>query len=74
VVEIRLDQILKKSGRSYYWLAKEAGVSHNTLWRLKKGKAKGLNFETLESICRALECSPGDMLVLSNSRKKSDKS
>lgn len=74
MIEIRLDQILKQSGRTYYWLAKEAGISHNTLWRLKKGKAKGLNFETLESICRALECSPGDILVLSGPRKKSEKS
>jgi putative transcriptional regulator len=73
VIEIRLDQILAKSGRTYYWLAKEAGVSHNTLWRLKKGKAKGLNFETLESICRALDCSPGDVLVLSNPRQKAGK-
>jgi putative transcriptional regulator len=70
VIEIRLDELMKKLGRSYYWLAKQSGVSHNTLWRLKKGKTKGITFDTLESICRVLRCSPGDLLVITNVKKK----
>jgi putative transcriptional regulator len=61
-----LDKLLSKENRSFYWLAKETGVSHTTLWRLKKGKAAGINFETLEKICRALKCQPGDVLLLTN--------
>jgi putative transcriptional regulator len=60
----RLDKVLAKEKRSFYWLSKETGVSHTTLWRLKKGKAVGINFETLERICRALKCQPGDVLYL----------
>ena len=37
----RLDKVLAKKKRTFYWLAKETGVSHTTLWRLKKGKAVG---------------------------------
>jgi putative transcriptional regulator len=72
MIEVRLDEHLEKQGRTFYWLAKETGISHTTLWRLKKGHAKGINFDTLESICRALECGPGDMLA-SVSNKKSHK-
>ena len=64
----RLDKLLAKEKRSFYWLAKETGVSHTTLWRLKKGKAAGINFETLEKICRALRCHPGDVLFISNEK------
>ncbi|HZI50017.1 MAG TPA: helix-turn-helix domain-containing protein [Pyrinomonadaceae bacterium] len=64
----RLDKLLAKEKRSFYWLAMETGVSHTTLWRLKKGKAVGINFETLEKICRALRCQPGDILLLSNEK------
>lgn len=64
----RLDKILAKEKRSFYWLAKETGVSHTTLWRLKKGKAVGINFETLEKICRALRCQPGDVLFLTKDK------
>ena len=64
----RLDKLLAKEKRSFYWLAKVTGVSHTTLWRLKKGKAVGINFDTLEKICRALRCQPGDVLLLSNEK------
>ena len=64
----RLDKLLAKQKRSFYWLAKETGVSHTTLWRLKKGKAVGINFDTLEKICRALKCQPGDVLFLTNNK------
>ena len=64
----RLDKLLAKEKRTFYWLAKETGISHTTLWRLKKGKAVGINFETLEKICRALRCQPGDVLILTNDK------
>jgi putative transcriptional regulator len=64
----RLDKVLAKEKRTFYWLAMETGVSHTTLWRLKKGKAVGINFETLEKICRALGCQPGDVLFLTNDK------
>src|ERR1041384_6549419 len=68
MIEIRIDALLGTRGRSFYWLAKETGISHTTLWRLKKGKALGINFETLEKVCDALQCQPGD--VLSRTKKK----
>jgi putative transcriptional regulator len=68
MIEIRIDELLENHGRSFYWLAKETGISHTTLWRLKKGKALGINFETLEKICETLNCQPGD--VLSHANKK----
>ena len=64
----RLDKLLAKKKRTFYWLAKETSISHTTLWRLKKGKAVGINFETLEKICRALRCQPGDVLFLTDEK------
>ena len=61
-IEMQIDVILEKRQRTFYWLAKTTGISHTTLWRLKKGKALGINFVTLEKICQALECQPGDVL------------
>ncbi|MBC7910658.1 MAG: helix-turn-helix domain-containing protein [Pyrinomonadaceae bacterium] len=72
-IEIRVDELLEEHGRSFYWLAKETGISHTTLWRLKKGKALGINFETLEKICGALDCQPGDVLRLAGNEKTTRK-
>ena len=74
-IEFRVGELLEGRGRTFYWLAKETGISHTTLWRLKKGKALGINFGTLESICLALGCQPGDVLRLAaRSRRRSGKS
>lgn len=70
MIEIRVDEILAERERTFYWLAKDTGISHTTLWRLKKDKALGINFDTLEKICRALECQPGDILRLAEVKKK----
>jgi len=68
MIEIRVDELLGKRRRTFYWLAKETGISHTTLWRLKKGKALGINFETLVKMCQALDCQPGDVLALPNKK------
>ena len=69
MIEIRIDQLLAEHERTFYWLAKETGISHTTLWRLKKGKALGINFETLEKMCQVLDCQPGDVLALGKGKK-----
>ena len=69
MIEIRVHELLAGHGRTFYWLAKETGISHTTLWRLKKDRALGINFDTLEKICQALHCQPGDVLALTNGKK-----
>jgi len=69
-IEIPIDALLAARDKSFYWLAKETGVSYSTLWRLKTGKALGINFATLIKICGVLECTPGDILVLKKWRER----
>ncbi len=73
MIAIHIDRLLKVHGRTFYWLAKETGISHTTLWRLKKDKALGINFETLEKLCLALACQPGDVLSLANEKRRGSK-
>ena len=78
LVEIRLNEMLEKRGRSAYWLSKETSISQSVLWRIKSGKTKGIEFRILALLCKALECSPGDLLVLvdnkpANKRKAKEK-
>jgi putative transcriptional regulator len=68
-IKVCIDERLEERGRSFYWLSKQTGVSHTTLWRLKKGKALGINFITLEKICQALDCAPGDILKFETEKK-----
>lgn len=47
-------------------LAEEVGITEANLSILKTGKAKGIRFGTLDSICKALDCQPGDILEYRN--------
>ena len=73
MIEIGIDRLLKEYGRTFYWLAKATGISHTTLWRLKKDKALGINFITLEKLCEALDCQPGDLLSFTNQKRSGKK-
>ena len=64
MIETRIQEILETRGKTRYWLAKQTGIGYATLLRLERsGLAKGITFETLSSLCEALDCQPGDILV-----------
>lgn len=73
IIKIRIDELLKDEAKSFYWLAKETGVSHTTLWRLKKGRAQGITFDTLQKICKVLKCQVGDVMVLGRNNASTKK-
>ena len=61
-VIINLDVMLAKRKMSLTELSEKVGVTIVNLSILKTGKAKGVRFDTLEAICRALDCKPGDII------------
>jgi putative transcriptional regulator len=63
VIEVRLEELLRKRGKSRYWLAKETNLTPLTISRLFKGKTNGIDFNTLNSICAALRCQPSDVIA-----------
>ncbi|MEP4545798.1 MAG: helix-turn-helix transcriptional regulator [Saccharospirillum sp.] len=61
-IVVRLDVMMARRKMSLNELSARVGVSVTNLSLLKTGKAKGVRFSTLEAICRALDCQPGDLL------------
>ena len=59
---INLDVMMAKRKMSLNELSERVGITQSNLSILKTGKAKAIRLETLESICRVLECQPGDIL------------
>ncbi len=58
---IRLDRVMADRKISVNDLAKELDMTNVNLSNLKTGKMKGIRFETMERICKALDCQPGDL-------------
>ena len=61
-IEVNLDVMLAKRKMSMTELSEKVGITMANLSILKTGKAKAIRFSTLEAICRALDCQPGDIL------------
>lgn len=65
-IVINLDVMLAKRKMSVTQLSEKVGITMANLSILKNGKAKAVRFSTLESICEALDCQPGDILEYKN--------
>lgn len=63
---INIDVLLAKRKMSVTELTEKVGITMANLSILKNGKAKAIRFSTLEAICKALNCQPGDILEYRN--------
>ena len=66
---VNIDVMLARRKMSVTELADKVGISVANLSTLKNGKAKAIRFSTLEAICKALDCQPGDILEYRNDEK-----
>ena len=61
-IVVKLDDVLHARRMTLTELAGKVGITLANLSILKTGKARGVRFATLEAICEALDCQPGDLL------------
>ena len=61
-IVLRLDRMMADRKISLNSLAEEVGISHVNLSNIQTGKISAIRFTTLNGICRALDCQPGDIL------------
>ena len=62
MIIIRLDRIMADRKISLGELAEKVGMTNVNLSNLKNGKMKGVRFDTLNALCRALHCQPADIM------------
>ena len=64
-IVVNLDVMMAKRKMSLNELSEKVDLTLSNLSILKTGKAKAIRFSTLEAVCKALECQPGDILEFS---------
>jgi putative transcriptional regulator len=69
MIKINIDAMLVKRKMSVTELTEKVGLTMTNISLLKNGKVKGLRFATLEKICEALDCQPGDLLEYEKNEK-----
>jgi len=71
-IDVRLDDLLHDRRMTLTELADRVGLTLANLSILKTGKARAIRFSTLEAICKALACQPGDILRFEPDREESE--
>ena len=61
-IVLTLDVMMARRRMRSNVLARAIGITESNLSLLKSGKVRGIRFSTLEAICRALDCQPGDII------------
>ncbi len=71
-IRVTLSRVLMDRNMSLSELSERVGVTLANLSILKTGKAKAVRFSTLDALCRALDCQPGDILAYEDDAAASD--
>jgi len=66
---LRLDRVMADRKVNLNELSEKVGISNVNLSKLKTGKVSAIRFSTLEAICEALSCQPGDILEYDNTEQ-----
>lgn len=61
MLSLKINKILEQQGKTPYWLGKQTGISQNNIGKICNGETTTIRFDTIEKICKALNCSINDI-------------
>ena len=63
---IKLDvlRLLEEQGKTKYWLYKQLGMSYQNFSRMVNNETRSIRYENIETMCLLLNCTPNDLLVM----------
>lgn len=73
-MQIQLKKILEEKHMNRYELAAKTGLSYPGITKIYDGKTKRISLDTIEILCRALDCTPNDLLIFDDENVCSDSS
>ena len=63
MLSLKINKILEEQGKTPYWLGKQTGISQNNILKICNGETSTIRFDTLEKICKSLNCSINDLFT-----------
>ncbi len=62
MIKVNITEMLKKEGKSKYWLCQQINITSRNLNRIINGKTSSISFKYIEEFCKYLNCTPGELL------------
>lgn len=63
-MRLKVNEILNRQGKSRNWLSKQTGIDYAALSRICHGTTNSISFDTIEKLCKELNCTPNDIFEL----------
>jgi len=61
---MNIEKLLHKRGKSKYWLVSELGSNYTVVNKMIANSTSGIRFDTLEKLCKLLECTPNELFTI----------
>lgn len=63
MLSLKINILLEQQDKTPYWLGKQTGISQNNIGKICNGETSTIRFDTIEKICKALNCSINDLFI-----------
>lgn len=70
MLSLKINEILEQQGKTPYWLGKQTGISQNNIGKICNGETSTIRFDTIEKICKVLNCSINDIFTTDDPQMK----
>ena len=64
MIKLNVLELLEKQGKTKYWLYKQLGMSYQNFSRMVNNDTKSIQYENIEAMCLLLNCTPNDLLII----------
>ena len=64
MIVLNIKEILKRKGKTKYWLVKNLEMGYQTVDAMMNNETSGIRFETIEKLCKVLECTTNDLFKI----------
>ena len=69
MVNINVEKLLRKQGKSKYWLCQQMNITNKNLNQVINGNTKSISFRYIEEFCNYLECTPAELISLEEKKQ-----
>ena len=70
MVKVNIENLLKKNGKSKYWLCNQMNITSRNLNKIVLGLTKSISFKYIEQFCKYLNCSPSELFTITDDNIK----
>lgn len=64
MIKMNIEELLKKNGRTKYWLCQRMNITSRNLNRIIRGQTTSISFKYIEEFCKYLNCTPSELITL----------